>query len=84
MSARSSSRICCRSYAELRQSVRRFAEELAIPLSVFEWEKEMKNAGVSRGAIYLVRPDGYVAVADDGDPVHLGNYWSRRAPLGSL
>lgn len=35
----------------------------SLPLHVFPWRHGMERAGVHRDAIYLVRPDGYVAVA---------------------
>jgi hypothetical protein len=57
--------------------------ELEIPLSLFAWENAMQNSGFRRGAIYLVRPDGYVALADDGDPVRLRDYWRARPPSGA-
>jgi hypothetical protein len=34
-----------------------------VPLYVFPWNAEAKRAGLKRNAAYLVRPDGYVAVA---------------------
>ena len=37
----------------------------------------MRLAGLVRGALYLVRPDGYVALADpDGDPERVGRYFT--------
>jgi 2-polyprenyl-6-methoxyphenol hydroxylase-like FAD-dependent oxidoreductase len=33
-------------------------------LHVFPWGREMEAAGLARNAAYLVRPDGYVALAD--------------------
>ena len=39
----------------------------------------MRRCGLMRGALYLVRPDGYVALADpDGDPERLGRYFTGR------
>lgn len=35
-----------------------------IPLHLFPWSREAGAAGLARGALYLLRPDGYVAVAD--------------------
>jgi 2-polyprenyl-6-methoxyphenol hydroxylase-like FAD-dependent oxidoreductase len=35
-------------------------------LKVFPWEPAMRKAGLRSGALYLVRPDGYVALADAG------------------
>jgi 2-polyprenyl-6-methoxyphenol hydroxylase-like FAD-dependent oxidoreductase len=34
-----------------------------LPMHVFPWNAEMKQKGLERDAIYLVRPDGYIAVA---------------------
>jgi 2-polyprenyl-6-methoxyphenol hydroxylase-like FAD-dependent oxidoreductase len=33
-------------------------------LRVFDWERAHEHAGLARDAAYLVRPDGYVALAD--------------------
>jgi 2-polyprenyl-6-methoxyphenol hydroxylase-like FAD-dependent oxidoreductase len=35
-----------------------------LPLHTFSWRPAMRTAGFQRGAAYLVRPDGYVALAD--------------------
>lgn len=35
-----------------------------IPLHIFSWSTAARRAGLARDAAYLVRPDGYVAVAD--------------------
>jgi len=35
-----------------------------LPLHIFRWRPEMAQSGLRRGAVYLVRPDGYVALAD--------------------
>jgi len=37
-----------------------------VPLHTFGWQSAMEQAGLTRGALYLVRPDGYVALADPG------------------
>jgi hypothetical protein len=39
----------------------------------------MQRAGLQKGALYLVRPDGYVALADSrADPVRLRQYFAGR------
>ena len=38
--------------------------ERGVPLHVFAWGPEAGHAGVQRNALYLVRPDGYVGLAD--------------------
>jgi 2-polyprenyl-6-methoxyphenol hydroxylase-like FAD-dependent oxidoreductase len=35
-----------------------------LPLHIFAWRSEMDRAGLRRGAIYLLRPDGYVGLAE--------------------
>jgi hypothetical protein len=35
-----------------------------LPLHVFGWRRDMRGSGLQRDAVYLVRPDGYVAMAD--------------------
>jgi 2-polyprenyl-6-methoxyphenol hydroxylase-like FAD-dependent oxidoreductase len=40
--------------------------ERGVPLHVFEWRDVMAKAGFARNAFYVVRPDGYVALADGG------------------
>jgi 2-polyprenyl-6-methoxyphenol hydroxylase-like FAD-dependent oxidoreductase len=35
-----------------------------VPLHVFPWRTAMSRAGLRRNAVYLIRPDGYVALAD--------------------
>jgi 2-polyprenyl-6-methoxyphenol hydroxylase-like FAD-dependent oxidoreductase len=35
-----------------------------LPLHVFPWQPEMARTGLRRDGIYLVRPDGYLAIVD--------------------
>jgi hypothetical protein len=39
---------------------------LGLPLHRFGWTPEAEEAGLRRDALYLLRPDGYVALADSG------------------
>jgi len=52
-------------YGEAAPEVRTLGVEQKLPLYVFPWRAEMKQSGLRRSALYLVRPDGYVAVAVD-------------------
>jgi 2-polyprenyl-6-methoxyphenol hydroxylase-like FAD-dependent oxidoreductase len=46
-----------------------------LPLHEFRWEDAMKRAGFRRNALYLVRPDGYVALAAaEQSPTVLASY----------
>jgi hypothetical protein len=65
-------------YGEPPAEVRGVCAECGLPLHVFGWKPEMAATGLMRGALYLVRPDGYVALADRrGDAVRLREYWKR-------
>ena len=66
-------------YGNVRQEVREVCEELRLPLHTFAWESGMERQGLQNGAVYLVRPDGYVALADPGaDASQLRQYLSKR------
>jgi hypothetical protein len=67
-------------YGEPRRELTDACAELRLPIHAFAWTPEMSVAGLVRGALYLVRPDGYVALADpDGDPERLRGYCTREA-----
>src|SRR5262249_30095546 len=38
-----------------------------VPLHVFPWRPQMRATGLQRNGVYLVRPDGYVGLADPGN-----------------
>jgi hypothetical protein len=38
---------------------------MGLQLYVLPWTREAGRAGLARDALYLVRPDGYVALASD-------------------
>jgi hypothetical protein len=49
----------------------------AVSLRVFDWQPEHEAAGLARNALYLLRPDTYVALADpSGAPDALERYCS--------
>jgi hypothetical protein len=46
-----------------------------VPLHVFDWQPEHEAAGLARDALYFLRPDTYVALADaSGAPDALERY----------
>ncbi len=62
-------------YGEPRRETVDACRDLGLPIHSFAWVPEMKGTGFQRGALYLVRPDGYVALADtDGGPDRLRRY----------
>lgn len=66
-------------YGEPRASAKEVCTELQLPLHTFTWTAEAERAGLARSAFYLVRPDGYVALADrDGGAAGLRAYLAER------
>jgi hypothetical protein len=51
-------------YGDSSRGTQAACDERKLPLHVFPWRPEMGRAGLRRNAVYLVRPDGYVALAD--------------------
>jgi 2-polyprenyl-6-methoxyphenol hydroxylase-like FAD-dependent oxidoreductase len=50
-------------YGEATTEHRTMCDSRKLPLHVFPWNPQMERVGIHRDATYLVRPDGYVAVA---------------------
>jgi 2-polyprenyl-6-methoxyphenol hydroxylase-like FAD-dependent oxidoreductase len=58
--------------------------ERGLQLQRFPWQPACEQAGLMRDAAYLVRPDGYVALADPQASVEkLAHYFDRRAIHGA-
>jgi 2-polyprenyl-6-methoxyphenol hydroxylase-like FAD-dependent oxidoreductase len=66
-------------YGDAPAEVEAVCRERRLPLHVFPWRQEMSRAGLRRNAIYLVRPDGYVALTDpEGRASAISSYLSAR------
>ncbi len=50
-------------YGDKDSGVENLCSQISLPLHVFPWSEGSQNAGFKRNALYLVRPDGYVALA---------------------
>ena len=53
-------------YGDATREIQAVCDDRKLPLHVFQWRQAMRRAGLQRDAVYLVRPDGYVALADVG------------------
>jgi 2-polyprenyl-6-methoxyphenol hydroxylase-like FAD-dependent oxidoreductase len=51
-------------YGAAGPEIRTICEQRRLPLHVFGWQSDMGRSGLRRDAVYLVRPDGYVAMVD--------------------
>ena len=51
-------------FGKVDDYVKRWAEGRRIPLEVYAWTEDMRHAGLRENALYLIRPDTYVALAD--------------------
>jgi hypothetical protein len=57
--------------------LRSVSTDHGIPVHVFAWQADMTQTGLQRDAIYLVRPDGYVALANaESDEATIETYLS--------
>jgi 2-polyprenyl-6-methoxyphenol hydroxylase-like FAD-dependent oxidoreductase len=51
-------------YGEPKPRVAEICGALNLPVHVFSWSERVRAAGLERSALYLIRPDGYVALID--------------------
>jgi hypothetical protein len=51
-------------YGGANPALASWCERHGVPLHVFPWRQEHEAAGLARNAVYLLRPDTYVALAD--------------------
>jgi len=66
-------------YGEAAPEIRAVCDGRKLPLHVFPWRPEMGRTGLSRNGVYLVRPDGYVALADpQGSATAIPSYLDAR------
>jgi hypothetical protein len=66
-------------YGEPAPELRTLADSRKIPLHVFPWGAGMRPAGLRRNAVYLIRPDGYIGLADSaGSAAAIGTYLSEK------
>jgi len=66
-------------YGNAVHELQELCEVRKLSLHVFPWRPEMGRTGLQRNAIYLVRPDGYVALADhEGRATAITSYLDAR------
>ena len=66
-------------YGEASKEMQALCATRMLPLHVFPWRAEMRRTGLWRNAAYLVRPDGYVGLADAvGNAAAVASYMDAR------
>jgi hypothetical protein len=67
-------------YGEAKPAMQALCDERRLPLHVFPYSAATRHAGLRRNAAYLLRPDGYVALAEpDGVADAVASYLDSRA-----
>lgn len=67
-------------YGEATSELQTFCSQRSLPLYVFAWSSEMGRAGLQENAVYLVRPDGYIALVDPiGGAAAVASYLDTRS-----
>jgi 2-polyprenyl-6-methoxyphenol hydroxylase-like FAD-dependent oxidoreductase len=72
-------------YGSAGPEIRAIGEQRRLPLHIFGWHRDMGRRGLRRDAVYLVRPDGYLAViGHGGNTGTLASYLDRHEilPIG--
>ena len=63
-------------YGEAGSDLSAWCRERDIPLHIFAWRADFETVGLARDALYLIRPDGYVAFAEaSGGAEVLDRFW---------
>lgn len=71
-------------YGQAAPELHAWCERHELPLHVFPWTRTAQRAGLAANALYLVRPDGYVALAlPHVDYAALDAYALRWLPIGA-
>ncbi|ATY61119.1 family FAD-binding monooxygenase [Cordyceps militaris] len=72
-------------YGTADEQLTTWCKAAGLRLTVLEWAPEYATAGLLKDAVYLLRPDTYVALIDtEADPTNIEQYFSeRQLRLGS-
>jgi 2-polyprenyl-6-methoxyphenol hydroxylase-like FAD-dependent oxidoreductase len=66
-------------YVEAAAGIAEVCGRRGLALHTFPWQSAASRAGLKRGAVYLLRPDGYVGLADpDASPAKMERYLDSR------
>jgi hypothetical protein len=67
-------------YGAVRPDLADWCEAHDVPLTVFAWRQKHEHVGLTRNALYLLRPDSYIGLADPSCAVEaLEHYFDERS-----
>ena len=65
-------------YGKVESSFEQACRDLGLEMHVFAWSEAVNDTGLQRDAAYLIRPDGYVALAlPEQNPAAIREYFRR-------
>jgi hypothetical protein len=66
-------------YGDAEPELRTLCDTRKLPLHIFAWSPHTSRNGLQRNASYLVRPDGYIALASpEGNASAITSYFDAR------
>ena len=66
-------------YGDAKPDLKALCAERKLPLHIFRWTPEIDRTGLQRSSVYLVRPDGYVGLANpEGSATAVRSYLDAR------
>jgi hypothetical protein len=68
-------------YGEARPELVAWCADQKLPLQTFAWAAPYARAGLSRNALYLLRPDTYIGLADESGSVEALHSYLRKGPI---
>jgi 2-polyprenyl-6-methoxyphenol hydroxylase-like FAD-dependent oxidoreductase len=68
-------------YGEAQETLKRWCGDRGVPLRVYRWEDALHDAGLKRDAVYLIRPDTYVGLANPAQDTAAIDEFLKRAGL---
>jgi 2-polyprenyl-6-methoxyphenol hydroxylase-like FAD-dependent oxidoreductase len=70
-------------YGKPRAQIESVCRDRGLPLHAFPWHAKLRTSGLERDAVYLLRPDGYIGLADPlAEAAVLGAYLDARGLKG--
>ena len=66
-------------YGDAQPALASWCKEIDLALHIFQWRPQYAKAGITQNALYLLRPDTYLALAADGGSVDaVQSYFAKR------